>query len=72
MVEAQPYSARRTADVVQLQDERTQTSVSIATSVGNIAFEMKVNGHNVLRWPYASIEEFKSRPTLSGIPFIGP
>jgi aldose 1-epimerase len=25
-----------------------------------------------LRWPYASIEEFKSRPALSGIPFVGP
>src|SRR5262245_15907118 len=69
---AQPYSARRNGDVVQLQDARTQTIVSILPSVGNIAFEMTVKGHDVLRWPYASIDEFKSRPALSGIPFVGP
>ena len=45
---AQPYSARRTGDVVQLEDTRSRTAVSIALSVGNIAFEMKVNGANVL------------------------
>ena len=33
---------------------------------------MKVKGHDMLRWPYASIEEFKARPALSGIPFVGP
>ena len=41
---------------------RRQTVVSIVPSVGNIAFEMKVKGQNVLRWPYASVEEFKARP----------
>src|SRR5690242_13696068 len=69
---AQPYSASRNGEVVQLQDARSQTIVSIVPSIGNIAFEMKVKGHNVLRWPYASIAEFKSRPALSGIPFVGP
>ena len=71
-VAAQPYSARQNGGVVQLQDAKTQTVVSIVPSVGNIAFEMKVKGQNVLRWPYASIEEFRSRPALSGIPFVGP
>ncbi len=69
---AQPYSARQNGTSVQLQDAKTQTVVSIVPSVGNIVFEMKVKGHNVLRWPYTSIEEFKSRPALSGIPFLGP
>jgi aldose 1-epimerase len=69
---AQPYSSIRNGDVVQLQDARTQTTVSILPSVGNIAFEMKVKGQNVLYWPYASIEEFKARPGMSGIPFLGP
>jgi aldose 1-epimerase len=69
---AQPYSARRIGSVVQLQDDRTQTSISILPSVGNIAFAMTVKGHHVLRWPYASVEDFKSRPGLSGIPFVGP
>jgi aldose 1-epimerase len=69
---AQPYSANRNGDVVRLQDASTQTTVSIASSVGNIAFEMKVKGHDVLYWPYTSIDEFKAHPGMSGIPFLGP
>src|SRR5262245_30286731 len=69
---AQPYSVQRRGDVVQLQDAQSQITVSILPSVGNIAFEMKVKGHDVLRWPYASVEEFKARPALSGVPFVGP
>jgi aldose 1-epimerase len=69
---AQPYSARHDGEVVRLEDAVTQTVVSIVPSVGNIAFDMTVKGHHLLRWPYASLEEFKSRPALSGIPFVGP
>ncbi len=69
---AEPYSARRTGDVVRLEDVASQTVVSIALAVGNIAFEMKVKGHNVLRWPYESVDAFKAAPRLSGIPFLGP
>ena len=69
---AQPYAARHTGDVVQLEDTRHRTSVSIVPSIGNIAVEMKVNGANVLWWPYASVAEFKARPSMSGIPFLGP
>ncbi len=71
-VSAQQYAARTNGDVVQLEDRRSQTVVSIVPSVGNIVFEMNVKGQRVLRWPYASIEEFKARPGLSGIPFVGP
>ena len=71
-VSAQQYSARQNGDVVQLSDGKTDTKVSIATSVGNIAFEFSVKGQNVLRWPFASVEEFKAKPTMSGIPFLGP
>ena len=46
--------------------------MSILPGVGNIAFSMKVKGHEILRWPYESVEQFKSRPALSGIPFVGP
>ena len=66
------YLARQTGDVVRLQDSRTETIVSIVPSVGNIAFEMKVKGRDVLHWPYASVEEFRARPAMSGIPFLGP
>jgi aldose 1-epimerase len=71
-VVAQPYSVRRSGDVVELRDPKSRTIVSIVPSVGNIAFEMKVNGTNVLWWPYSSVDDFKARPALSGIPFVGP
>jgi aldose 1-epimerase len=69
---AQSYSARQTGSVVRLEDRGSQVVVSVAPSIGNIAFEMKVKGQDVLRWPYSSIEEFGERPALSGIPFVGP
>jgi aldose 1-epimerase len=66
------YVARQTGDVVRLEDSTSQTIVSIVPSVGNIAFEMIVKGQNVLRWPFTSVDEFKARPAMSGIPFLGP
>ncbi len=70
---AQPrYAATRAGDVVQLQDAATHMRVSILPSVGNIAFEMQVNGQNILWWPFQSVEAFEARPAMSGIPFVGP
>jgi len=70
---AQPYDARRNGDIVQLEDKASQTVVSIITSVGNMAYEMKVKGHNVLRFPFASIDDYRSRPpSRHGIPFLAP
>jgi aldose 1-epimerase len=69
---AQRYSARRTGEVVQLEDAASRTVVSVTPSVGNMVFEMKVNGTNVLWWPFSTVEEFKARPAMSGIPFLGP
>ncbi len=70
---AQPYAARRDGDVVHLEDTKNQTVVSIITSVGMMAYEMKVKGHDVLRFPFKSIDEFKARPTgLHGIPLLAP
>jgi aldose 1-epimerase len=69
---AQRYTAKQTGETVELGDAQTDTVISILPSVGNIAFEMKVKGHNVLRWPYASLDEFKQRPGLNGVPFLAP
>ena len=69
---AQQYTARQDGDVVQLADTKNQTTVSIVPSVGNIAFSMKVKGHEILRWPFASVAEFKAKPAMQGIPFMGP
>jgi aldose 1-epimerase len=71
-VAAQPYSIQRDGDVVKLADARTQTEVWIMPSVGNIAYRMTVKGHDVLRWPHASLEAFKASPNATGIPFMGP
>ena len=69
---AQPYGARRNGDVVQLEDTKHQTVVSIMPAVGNQAFEMKVKGHNVLRWTYGSVADFQARPGMAGVPFLAP
>jgi aldose 1-epimerase len=66
------YSARRDGEVVRLEDGRTQTVVSILPSHGNSAFDMRVNGKKVIRFPYATVEEYKGGRGLSGIPFLAP
>jgi aldose 1-epimerase len=71
--DAQQYAARRNGDIVQLEDQKNQTVVSIITSVGMIAYEMKIKGQNVLRFPVASIDEFRAKPAgLHGIPLLAP
>jgi aldose 1-epimerase len=66
------YAARHRGDVVQLEDTTTRTVVSIVPSVGNNAYSMKVHGQDVIRWPFASVEDFKATPGLSGMPFLAP
>ena len=69
---AQPYTATQDHALVRLTDAKHQISVAVAPAVGNIAVELTVKGQNVLRWAYASVDEFKAKPQLSGIPFMGP
>ena len=70
---AQRYDARRDGDIVQLRDQESETVVSIVTSIGNFAYEMKVKGHNVLRFPFATIAEYKAKPAgMYGIPLLAP
>jgi aldose 1-epimerase len=69
---AQQYSAQQEGDVVRLRDTVADVVVSVVPSVGNMAIAMTVKGHDVLRWPYASVSEFKARPGSSGIPFMAP
>ena len=66
------YSMRRTPEVVRLEDALSLIVVSIAPSAGNVVFEMRVKGRNVLQFPYPSLEAFKAKPGLAGIPFMGP
>jgi aldose 1-epimerase len=69
---AQPYSATRAGDIVRLEDAATQTVVTIITSVGNMACGMTVKGHNILRFPFASIDDYRARPARVGIPLLAP
>ena len=66
------YAAEQAGDSIVLTDRTTDTTVSILPSLGNIAYEMKVKGHNVLRNPHATVDEFRKAPNTVGIPFMGP
>jgi aldose 1-epimerase len=66
------YHVRQNEGVIQLEDSRTQTVVSLVPSVGDVTFAMKVKGQEILYFPYDSIPAFRSRPGLAGIPFLGP
>ena len=65
------YSAKQTGDIVQLRDTRTDTTVSVMTSVSN-AYEMVVKGQNIIRIPFATVDDFRARPGLNGIPLLAP
>jgi aldose 1-epimerase len=69
---AQRYTATREGDVVTLGDREADTVVTVVPSVGNIAIGMRVRGHDVLRFPHASLEAFRARPGQTGIPFMAP
>jgi len=66
------YDARQTGEVVQLSDAGSDTRVAVLPAFGNMAFEFSVKRHNFLRWPHASIDEFKAKPGAAGIPFLAP
>jgi aldose 1-epimerase len=74
--DAQPYSALSTVvdgvDVVRLTDESNGTTVSIATKVGNIAYEFIVNGKNAYWFPFDSVAEFAAEPKMAGNPLLAP
>ncbi len=66
------YTARQIGSVVELSDNRNNTSVSILPALGNLTVEMKVKGHNVLRFPFNSAAEYKGGTGSIGIPFLAP
>lgn len=73
---AQDYTAERTSDhgvpVIRLTDTVRKVEVAVVPSVGNIAYEMKVNGKNILYFPTTDISEFAKAPRMAGIPFLAP
>jgi len=65
------YTAKQTGDIVQLRDAHSEIVVSVMTSLGN-AYEMVVKGQNVIRQTFTSVDEFRARPGLNGIPLLAP
>ncbi|MDZ4797175.1 MAG: aldose 1-epimerase [Bryobacteraceae bacterium] len=70
------YTAERTQrdgiPVVRLADTARKTAVTIVPSIGNNAFEMLVNGKNILHFPFATLADFKAKPGLAAVPFLAP
>ena len=76
MSTAANYSARTAVvdgiEVLQLADAAHHTEVSIVPSIGNIAYELKVNGKNAFWLPSESLAGLKAKPALCGNPFLAP
>jgi aldose 1-epimerase len=65
------YTVRHTGDIVEIQDTQAQVRVSILTTVNN-AYEMVVKGQDVIRKPFGTVDDFRARPGLNGIPLLWP
>jgi aldose 1-epimerase len=76
MMQAADYSAKRVVldgvEVVELADAARHIEVSIAVSVGNMAYSMKADGKDVFCSPSLSPGDLKTKPTLCSIPFLAP
>ena len=68
------YSAKREGDLIRLEDAARQTVVLINPARGNNAFQMRVKGKDVVRFPHASVDEYlkSAGRGMAGIPFLGP
>jgi aldose 1-epimerase len=58
--------------VIRLIDSKRGIEASILPSLGNMAYELKVHGKNVLFFPDMKLSDFQKRPTQCGIPFLAP
>jgi aldose 1-epimerase len=76
MTQAADYKALVTQqdgmEVVKLSDPSHHVEVSIAPSIGNMAYSMLVDGHQILYIPAHSLAELKAKPGLGGVPFLAP
>jgi aldose 1-epimerase len=59
-------------ETVQLADSSRDAALSLAPSIGNMAYSWTVRGRNYLHYPYTSVAEFARQPRLCGVPFLGP
>jgi aldose 1-epimerase len=59
-------------EVVRLANAARRVQVSVIPSIGNLAYEMRVGESNILWFPHAGLQAFRSKPALCGIPFLAP
>ena len=75
-MQAANYSTERLStgglEIVRLKDAARKTEVSVLVSIGNNAFDMRVNGQPAYWSPYKDIVEQKAKPTMLGNPFLAP
>lgn len=73
---AQSYRTTQTVidgvSVVQLENPGGNERVSVAVSLGNLAYEFSVNGKNAFYAPMDSLGAYAERPRLAGNPFLWP
>jgi len=73
---AETYSARNlivdSIEVVRLTDREHHTEVSICPSIGNIAYDLRVNDQPILLPPPGSLSGWQGKPSQAGIPFLAP
>src|SRR5256714_566056 len=73
---AQDYTAQQITDhgvsIVRLTDVPHRVEVSVAPSIGNRTYEMKVHGKNILYFLFGDVGEFQKPPRLCGVPFLAP
>ncbi len=76
MTQSGNYSAERAKldgiEVIHLRDTARRVEVSIVPSLGNNAYEMKVNGKHVLWSPYRTLKELQEKPVQVGNPLLSP
>jgi len=59
-------------EVIRLADAQRRIEVSVVPSIGNNAFDMKVNGKPILWCPSANLKELKDKPVQFGNPLLAP
>jgi len=73
---AQNYTALKATDrgapIVRLSDAAHGVEVSILPSLGNMAYQMKVHGKNILYFPPVDFAEYLKSSRMGGIPFLAP
>jgi aldose 1-epimerase len=59
-------------EVIRLRDDARSIEVFVVPSLGNNAYQMKVNGKEIFWSPYRTLKELKDKPVQLGNPLLAP